>query len=48
MPIRHPDPALLHGPRDKALSEAHLQRLYGVPIRRVAFEGETLVPLHRL
>ncbi|RVT89988.1 ABC transporter ATP-binding protein [Rhodovarius crocodyli] len=39
----------LHAPRDEALSEANLQRLYGVPIRRVAFEGgETLVPMHSL
>jgi iron complex transport system ATP-binding protein len=39
------------GPVDEVLTEAHLLRLYGVPLRQVAFEYEgkalaSLVPVH--
>jgi len=39
------------GPVDEVLTEAHLLRLYGVPLRQVAFEHEgktlaSLVPVH--
>lgn len=44
-----PAGAHLCAPCGEAMSEAHLERLYGVPVRRLGFEGgETVVPLHGL